>query len=179
MYTEYSLFLIVCVILCTTIVDKPTRHFAIIIENAKKMIESLPIAQATPEFARRSNDDKHSLESRAREIAKQEGPTSLVASTLAIIDAYRRQGRVIEIVGLTSVSDGDDRCPMQGHKIHWREMPSVVADRQGYLDGHSGLVKSNRRLNPNHINRLGWLALGCGIVLGLAMGFGLGPLLGS
>lgn len=131
------------------------------------------------QYNRRAGDNPFALEQRARALAISEGPTSLCASTLAIIDTHRRSGRVIEIVGLTNVSDGDDRCPMQGHKIHWREMPSVVADRQGYLDGHSGLIQRNRHLNQNQVNRLGWLALGCGIVLGLAMGFGLGPLLGS
>lgn len=130
------------------------------------------------QYNRRAGDNPHALEQRAREIAKQEGSTSLCASTLAIIDAYRRRGREIEIVGVTNASDGDDRCPMHCHKIYWQEFPSVAAERQGYLDGHTGLVKPKHTLDPKHVNRLGWLALGCGIVLGLAMGFALGPILG-
>lgn len=130
------------------------------------------------QYNRRAGDNPHALEQRAREIAKQEGSTSLVASTLAIIDAHRRSGRVIEIVGVTDASDGTDRHSMGGRTLHWRELQSVIADRQGYLDGHSGLVKPKHTLDPTHVNRLGWLALGCGIVLGLAMGFGLGPILG-
>lgn len=127
------------------------------------------------QYNRRVGDSPFALEQRARALAISEGPTSLCASTLAIIDTHRRNGRVIEIVGV----ELQRVLPGAWHIVYWRELPSVVADRQGYLDGHSGLVKSNRHLSPNHINRLGWLALGCGIVLGLAMGFGLGPLLGS
>ena len=135
-----------------------------------------PIAQSTPEFARRSNDDKRSLEARAREIAKQEGPTSLVASTMAIIDAHRRDGRVIEIVGIVRT---DDYASHFHHKIHWQEFPSVTAERNGYLDGYSGLIQRKHYVNPNHINQMGWLAFGTGIVLGLAMGAAFGPWLGS
>ena len=127
------------------------------------------------QYNRRAGDNPHALEQRAREIAKQEGSTSLVASTLAIIDAYRRSGRVIEIVGV----ELQRVLPGVFHIVYWRELQSVVADRQGYLDGHSGLVKPKHTLDPKHVNRLGWLALGCGIVLGLAMGFALGPMLGS
>ena len=126
------------------------------------------------QYNRRASDNPHALEVRARDIAKQEGSTSLVASTLAIIDAYRRSGRVIEIVGV----ELQRVLPGVWHIVHWQELQSVVADRQGYLDGHSGLVKPKHTLDPQHVNRLGWLALGCGIVLGLAMGFGLGPILG-
>lgn len=126
------------------------------------------------QYNRRAGDNPHALEQRAREIAKQEGSTSLVASTLAIIDTHRRSGRVIEIVGV----ELQRVLPGVWHIVHWRELPSVVADRQGYLDGHSGLVKPKHTLDPKHVNRLGWLALGCGIVLGLVVGFGLGPILG-
>lgn len=127
------------------------------------------------QYNRRAGDNPFALEQRARALAISEGPTSLCASTLAIIDTHRRNGRVIEIVGV----ELQRVLPGAWHIVYWQEMPSVVADRQGYLDGHSGLVKSNRHINPKHINRLGWLALGCGIVLGLAMGFGLGPLLST
>ena len=126
------------------------------------------------QYNRRAGDNPHALEQRAREIAKQEGSTSLVASTLAIIDAHRRSGRVIEIVGV----ELQRVLPGVFHTLHWQERPSVIADRQGYLDGHSGLVKPKHTLEPKHVSRLGWLALGCGIVLGLAMGFGLCPILG-
>lgn len=127
------------------------------------------------QYNRRAGDNPHALEQRAREIAKQEGSTSLVASTLAIIDAHRRSGRVIEIVGV----ELQRVLPGAWHIVYWQERPSIIADRQGYLDGHSGLIQRNRHLNQNHVNRLGWLALVCGIVLGLAMGFGLGPIIGS
>jgi len=127
------------------------------------------------QYNRRAGDNPHALEQRARALAISEGPTSLCASTLAIIDTHRRSGRVIEIVGV----ELQRVLPGVWHIVHWRELPSVVADRQGYLDGHSGLVKPKHTLDPTHVNRLGWLALGCGIVLGLAMGFGLGPMLGS
>ena len=130
------------------------------------------------QYNRRAGDNPHALEQRARALAISEGPTSLCASTLAIIDAHRRNGRVIEIVGVTDASDGTDRHSMGGRTLYWQERPSVVADCQGYLDGHSGLVKPKHTLDHKHVNRLGWLALGCGIVLGLAMGFGLGPILG-
>lgn len=126
------------------------------------------------QYNRRAGDNPHALEQRAREIAKQEGSTSLVASTLAIIDAHRRSGRVIEIVGV----ELQRVLPGVFHIVYWRELQSVVADRQGYLDGHSGLVKPKHTLDHKHVNRLGWFALGCGIVLGLAMGFGLGPIIG-
>lgn len=126
------------------------------------------------QYNRRAGDNPHALEQRAREIAKQEGSTSLVASTLAIIDNHRRSGRVIEIVGV----ELQRVLPGVWHIVHWRELQSILADRLGYLDGHSGLVKPKHTLDPKHVNRLGWLALGCGIVLGLAMGFGLGPILG-
>ncbi len=126
------------------------------------------------QYNRRAGDNPHALEQRARALAISEGPTSLCASTLAIIDTHRRSGRVIEIVGV----ELQRVLPGVWHIVHWRELPSVVADRQGYLDGHSGLVKNKHALDPKHVNRLGWLALGCGIVLGLAMGFGLGPILG-
>lgn len=126
------------------------------------------------QYNRRAGDNPHALEQRARALAISEGPTSLCASTLAIIDTHRRSGRVIEIVGV----ELQRVLPGVWHIVHWRELPSVVADRQGYLDGHSGLVKPKHTLDPKHVNRLGWLALGCGIVLGLAMGFGLGPILG-
>ena len=126
------------------------------------------------QYNRRAGDNPHVLEQRAREIAKQEGSTSLVASTLAIIDAYRRSGRVIEIVGV----ELQRVLPGVWHIVHWQERSSIIADRQGYLDGHSGLVKPKHTPDPKHVNRLGWLALGCGIVLGLAMGFGLGPIIG-
>lgn len=127
------------------------------------------------QYNRRAGDNPHALEQLAREIAKQEGSTSLVASTLAIIDAHRRSGRVIEIVGV----ELQRVLPGVFHIVYWRELQSVVADRHGYLDGHSGLVKPKHTLDPKHVNRLGWLALVCGIVLGLAMGFGLGPIIGS
>lgn len=130
----------------------------------------------TPEFARRTSDDKHSLEARAREIAKQEGPTSLVASTLAIIDMHRRQGRVIEIAGIVRT---DEHASHFHHKLHWQELPSVAAERHGYLDGYSGLIQRNDYPNPDHINRLGWIAFISGIVLGMAMGAAFGPYLGT
>ena len=126
------------------------------------------------QYNSRAGDNPHALEVRAREIAKQEGSTSLVASTLAIIDVHRRSGRAIEIVGV----ELQRVLPGVFHIAYWRELQSIIADRQGYLDGHSGLVKPKHTLDPKHVNRLGWLALGCGIVLGLVMGFGLGPILG-
>ena len=126
------------------------------------------------QYNRRAGDNPHVLEQRARALAISEGPTSLVASTLAIIDTHRRSGRVIEIVGV----ELQRVLPGVFHIVYWRELQSVIADRQGYLDGHSGIVKPKHTLDPKHVNRLGWLALGCGIVLGLAMGFGLGPILG-
>ena len=126
------------------------------------------------QYNRRAGDNPHALEQRARALAISEGPTSLCASTLAIIDAHRRNGRVIEIVGV----ELQRVLPGVFHIVYWQELQSVIADRQGYLVGHSGLVKPKHTLDPKHVNRLGWLALGCGIVLGLAMGFGLGPILG-
>lgn len=122
--------------------------------------------------ARRMSDNTRQLETEARALAKLEGPTSLAASTLAIIDAHRRRGRSIEIVGIGRAGEAHPYSV-----IHWREIPSFEAERNGYLDEH-GCIEKGQVLDRKTANAFGWIALITGMILGLSMGVALGPYLG-
>jgi hypothetical protein len=116
--------------------------------------------------ARRRNDDPTKIESEARMIAKVEGAFSQVSVELATIDMHRRKGRKIDIIELGK-RFGDEH-----HYIKWIERDSTVAQEKGFLDtnGHLTIPRVDA-------NRLGWLAFGSGIFLGISIGISIYPLL--